>query len=172
MWEFSVCLCFVMHYFVSILVLQSSWRGRESWLLCYYCLTDVLLLLMLCGSSSRCRGLVCSVWLWYLLILLTYFLYMERIKHYLMRNPRVLIFGIWHHPSPVKQEKKLWNAAKCDTRFNICMYVIWRNSDHCYKHFCFYYRHYRHHCDQARGDVLAFLDCIFIWNICVNIFES
>ena len=33
-----------MHYFVFILTLQSSSRGRESWLLCYYCLTDVLLL--------------------------------------------------------------------------------------------------------------------------------
>ena len=27
---------------------------------------------MFCGSSSRCRGLVCSVWLWYLLIILTF----------------------------------------------------------------------------------------------------
>ena len=32
----SVCLCFVMHYFVAILVLQSSGRGRGSWLLCFY----------------------------------------------------------------------------------------------------------------------------------------
>ena len=31
----ALCLSlFVMHCFVSILVLQSSWRG-ESWLLCY-----------------------------------------------------------------------------------------------------------------------------------------
>ena len=29
---------------------------------------------MFCGSSSRCRRLVCSVWLWYCLIILTYFL--------------------------------------------------------------------------------------------------
>ena len=27
-------LCFVVSYFMSILVLQSSWWGRESWLLC------------------------------------------------------------------------------------------------------------------------------------------
>ena len=27
---------------------------------------------MFCGSSSRCHGLACSVWLWYLLIVLTY----------------------------------------------------------------------------------------------------
>ena len=41
---------------MSILILQSSWRERESWLLCYYCLTDVLKLVMFCGPSSRCRG--------------------------------------------------------------------------------------------------------------------
>ena len=35
-----------MHCFVSILVLQPSSRRRERWLLCYYCLTDVLLLLI------------------------------------------------------------------------------------------------------------------------------
>ena len=72
MWEFCVCLCFVMHYVVSILVLQSSWRGRESWLLFYYCLTDVLSLYMFCDSSSRCCGLICSVWLWYFMIILTF----------------------------------------------------------------------------------------------------
>ena len=38
LWEFCVCLSFVMHYFVSFIVLQSSWRGRESWLLCYFVL--------------------------------------------------------------------------------------------------------------------------------------
>ena len=59
--SFIPSFCFAMHYFVSILVLQSSWRGRESWLLCYYCLTDVLLLWMFCGSPSRWRGLVCTV---------------------------------------------------------------------------------------------------------------
>ena len=46
--NFFVCLSFLyMHYFVSILVLQSSWRGRESWLLCQYCFRDVLLLYVL-----------------------------------------------------------------------------------------------------------------------------
>ena len=33
MWKFYVCLCLVLHYVVSIIVLQSSYRGRESWLL-------------------------------------------------------------------------------------------------------------------------------------------
>ena len=36
LWEFCVGLCFGRHNFMSILVLQSSWRGRESWLLCFY----------------------------------------------------------------------------------------------------------------------------------------
>ena len=56
LWEFCVCICFVMHYFLSILVLQSSWRGRVSWMLCNYCLTDVLLLQMFCGPSYGAVG--------------------------------------------------------------------------------------------------------------------
>ena len=60
MWEFCVCLCFVMHYFVSILVLQSSWRGRESWLLCYYCLTDVLFVWAVTRDFQQC-GILTSV---------------------------------------------------------------------------------------------------------------
>ena len=63
--------CFVVHGYVSFLVLQSSWWGRESWLLYFVCLSDVLW--FLCSSPSRCRALVFSVWLWYFLIILTYF---------------------------------------------------------------------------------------------------
>ena len=33
LWESVIVLCFVVRYFISILVLQSSWWGRESWLL-------------------------------------------------------------------------------------------------------------------------------------------
>ena len=43
------------------------------WLLCFNCLTDVLLQLIFCGSSSWYLGLV-WVWLWYFLIMLTYYL--------------------------------------------------------------------------------------------------
>ena len=35
------------------------------------CFTDVLRQSVLCGASSWCRGLVCSAWLWYFLILIT-----------------------------------------------------------------------------------------------------
>ena len=38
-------------------------------------ITNVLLLKMFCGSSSLCGGLVCSMWLWYFLIILTYFMW-------------------------------------------------------------------------------------------------
>ena len=62
-------LCFVLRYFVSILVLQSSRWGRESWLLCFVCLPGVSWLF--CGSSSQCHRFVCSLWLWYFLIILT-----------------------------------------------------------------------------------------------------
>ena len=56
---------------MSILVLQSSWWGRKSWLLCLICLPGVLW--WLSGSSSRCHGVVCSLWLWYFLIILAYY---------------------------------------------------------------------------------------------------
>ena len=71
LWEYVIVLCFVVRYFASILVLQSSWWRRESWLLCFVCLPGVSWLL--CGSSSRCHGFLCSLWFWYFLITLTYY---------------------------------------------------------------------------------------------------
>ena len=74
LWESVIALCFVVRYFMSILVLQSSWWERESWLLCLVCLPGVAW--WLSGSSSRCHGpigVVCGVWLWYFLIILTYY---------------------------------------------------------------------------------------------------
>ena len=65
LWESVIVQCFVVRYFMSILVLQSSWWGKESWLLCLWC-----------GSSSRCHKFVCSLRLWYFLIILTYHFYM------------------------------------------------------------------------------------------------
>ena len=56
---------------MSILVLQSSWWGRESWLLCLIFLAGVSW--WLSGSSSWCHGVVCGLWLWYILIILTYY---------------------------------------------------------------------------------------------------
>ena len=58
LWESVIVLSFVVRYFMSILVLQSSWWGRESWLLCLICLPDVSW--WLSGSSSRCHGVVCG----------------------------------------------------------------------------------------------------------------
>ena len=73
LWESVIVLCFVVRYFMSNLVLQSSWWERESWLLCLICLPSVSW--WLSGSSSRCHGVVCSLWLWYFLIILTIFLW-------------------------------------------------------------------------------------------------
>ena len=61
--------CFVIQ--VVRLILQSSWLEKESWFLFFNCLPDVLWLLVFCGSFSQCRGLVCGVWLWHFLIILT-----------------------------------------------------------------------------------------------------
>ena len=69
LWESVIVLCIVVRCFMSIPVLQSSWWGRESWLLCLICLPGVSW--WLSGSSSRCHGVVCSLWLWYFLIILT-----------------------------------------------------------------------------------------------------
>ena len=70
LWESVIVLLFVVRYFMSIQVLQSSWWGRKSWLLCLICLPGVSW--WLSGSSSRCHGVVCGLWLWYFLIILTY----------------------------------------------------------------------------------------------------
>ena len=61
LWESVIVLCFVVHYFMSILVLQLSFLGRESWLLCLTCLPGVSW--WLSGSSSWCHGVVCGLWL-------------------------------------------------------------------------------------------------------------
>ena len=70
LWDSVIILCFVVRYFVSILVLKSSWWGRESWLLCFVCLPGVSRLL--CGSSSRCQGLNCGISWSYSLFLLKF----------------------------------------------------------------------------------------------------
>ena len=75
LWESVIVLCFVVRYFMFILVLQSSWWGRESWLLCLICLPGVSW--WLSGFSLRCHGVVCSLWLWYFLINLTYYFLVE-----------------------------------------------------------------------------------------------
>ena len=41
-WDSVIVLCFIVRYFVSILVFQSSPWGKESWLLCFVCLSGVL----------------------------------------------------------------------------------------------------------------------------------
>ena len=80
LWDSVIVLCFAVRYFVSIQVLQSSRWGRESWLLCFICLPGVSWLL--CRSSLRCHGFVCSLWLWYFLIILTHnFWFIEHTKY-------------------------------------------------------------------------------------------
>ena len=48
-------------------------RDSESWLLYFNCLPVVRWLLVVCVSSSRCHRLVWSVWLGYLMVILTSF---------------------------------------------------------------------------------------------------
>ena len=98
-------LCFVVRYFMSILVLQSSWWGRESWLLCLICLPGVSW--RLSGSSSPCQGVVCGLWLWYFLIILTY--YFSYISSLLVS---ILWFCIWF---PIPMNVRLYFVAKMIT---------------------------------------------------------
>ena len=49
LWGSVFVPCFVVHCFVSFLVLQSSWWGRESWLLYLVGLPGALCLLLFCG---------------------------------------------------------------------------------------------------------------------------
>ena len=69
MWGFCVGSLFCYSVLCVLLVLQSYGWGKGIWLLCFGCLPDVLWLLVFCGSSSLCHGLVCSVWLLYSLII-------------------------------------------------------------------------------------------------------
>ena len=45
--------CFAMQHFVSFLVLQSSRWGKDSWLLCCYCLLNAVSMLSFFSSSPR-----------------------------------------------------------------------------------------------------------------------
>ena len=97
LWDSVIVLCFVVRYFLSILILQSSWWGRESWLHCLVCLPSVSWLL--CGSFSWCHGSVCSLWLWYYLIILTNYVWSplsELHKFCAFANPesRVTIWSV------------------------------------------------------------------------------
>ena len=69
---FCVWSFFVIQGLVSYLVMQSSWERAG-------CFTSMIFLLSsglkFCGSFWRCLGLVCSVWLWYCLVMLTYLYY-------------------------------------------------------------------------------------------------
>ena len=92
LWESVTVLCFVVPYFMFILILQSSWWGRESWLLCLISLHGVSW--WLSGSSSRCHGVVCGLWLWYFLIILTYYFWNNCNKK-IMQNRLLLCFLRW-----------------------------------------------------------------------------
>ena len=53
-------VCFVVHCLVSFLALQSSWRGGGGGV-CFALIVFPVCCGCWCDSSSRCRGLVCSM---------------------------------------------------------------------------------------------------------------
>ena len=111
--------CCALHCVLSSFAIISK-RKRESWLLCFYCLTNVLILQMFCDSSSRCRGLVCGVRLWHFLLILFYFMiehisFLEtailRVKYFYMY--RILMNTLFYIPS---RTLRMYNVDdKCAT---------------------------------------------------------
>ena len=65
---------FVFVRYALLCVLSSKSSKRKRVLVVFF--TNVLVLYIFCSSSLRCLGLVCSVLLWYFLIILTYFFYL------------------------------------------------------------------------------------------------
>ena len=59
-WGLVLGPCFVLQYFVSFLVLQSSCWGLENWLLYFCCVLNVMSQLSFFDSSSRRHDLVWS----------------------------------------------------------------------------------------------------------------
>ena len=123
LWKSLTVLCFVVRYFMSILVLQSSWWGRESWLLCLICLPGVSW--WVSGSSSRCHGVVCGLWVWYFLIILTYYfwLYLR-----LLEPESVGWASLWtiaKVPSPC--EHRCWWVVKNKQPNNHWLWALIRN---------------------------------------------
>ena len=56
---------------------------------------------MFCGSSSWCRGFVCSMWLWYFLVILTSFLCEYRIENVFLK------ITVCHHTA---KNKWVWSG--------------------------------------------------------------
>ena len=96
---------------MSILVLQSSWWGRESCLLCLICLPGVSL--WMSGSSSRCHRVVCSLWLWYILIILIYYFLCRRWWWGIL--PKAF--------SCVSQYRLFWKCEYAMSLYGFCVYA-------------------------------------------------
>ena len=67
LWDSVIVLCFVCE----LLCVAIISMGKRELVVCFVCLIGVSWLL--CGSSSRYHGFVCSLWLWYILIIITYY---------------------------------------------------------------------------------------------------
>ena len=82
---------------INLAVVGRSWFGEDffaKWAslsqltaVAWYCIhgyiSSLIRLWLLCGSSSQCHWFVCSLWLWYFLIILTIFLQIKfHIIHY------------------------------------------------------------------------------------------
>ena len=67
LWDSVIVLCFLC----ALLCVAIISMGKRELVVCFVCLLGVSWLLR--GSSSRYHGFVCSLWLWYILIIITYY---------------------------------------------------------------------------------------------------
>ena len=157
----GVCNCsmFFVRYFMSILVLQSSWCGRESWLLYLICLPSVSW--WLSCSSSRCHGVVCGLWLWFFLMILTYYFWNE--NYAFSHSPNRFILGqlvfafrgsrwtIWH-PWKIVQVCKVDQISS--KTYSVFVEKIWKglnNRNCCFgRHTSWWYKY------SAYGDMISY----------------
>ena len=141
LWESVIVLCFVVRCFVSVLVLHSSWWGRESWLLCLICLPGVSR--WLSGSSSRCHRVFCGLWLGYFLIILTIFVITRGVQYVMQSafitpstnvlgfyiiyqtNDQSLVFQMAHKPLILSIELNKLHSFKTTHSYTLLQYIFY-----------------------------------------------
>ena len=86
--------------------------------LSYRCIATINVLWL----SSRCRGLVCSVWLWYFLIILTYFSFQTNVDKLWVKYifvDKLIHMYVWHFFQIVKTiEHQAIPHSLCPTYVN------------------------------------------------------
>ena len=123
LWDSVIVLCFVVRDFCVHSSFAIILMGkREGWFLCFVCLSGDSWLL--CGSSSRRHGFVCSLWLWYFLIILIYY---TLCTHWLQPARDYCAFRIQWSSS------LRWNGKENDRIYYVYLLFGWHQIIKCIK---------------------------------------